>query len=204
MEKTHTQKQKYEHRGVAPIIATLLMVAIAVVGGILIFVFAQGFFKDSAIQSPGLDSVQITGYDARDVATQDAHNGADLTSAAANSKLTDADHILVYIRNKGAQQLTIERIEIAGSVYDPVLTTTVSATVPALAKFCTLVGAGTACSTTGIVQSGQDATIVISFDKTNTGDVKMGRPLNIAITTGNGATFTKQIIHGTAELIQTT
>ncbi|MGI0082773.1 MAG: archaellin/type IV pilin N-terminal domain-containing protein, partial [Nitrosopumilaceae archaeon] len=52
-------------RAVAPIIATLLMVAIAVVGGILIFVFAQGFFTDTSIQGPTIDSLEIFGYDAR-------------------------------------------------------------------------------------------------------------------------------------------
>ncbi|MEK0340135.1 MAG: archaellin/type IV pilin N-terminal domain-containing protein, partial [Nitrosopumilus sp.] len=32
-------------RAVAPVIATLLLVAIAVVGGSIVFVFAQGFFS---------------------------------------------------------------------------------------------------------------------------------------------------------------
>ena len=36
-------------RAVAPVIATLLMVAIAVVGGTIIFVFSQGFFNQSQI-----------------------------------------------------------------------------------------------------------------------------------------------------------
>ena len=47
-----TNEHKYSQRAVAPIIATLLMVAISVVGGILIFVFAQGFFTDTNIQTP--------------------------------------------------------------------------------------------------------------------------------------------------------
>lgn len=36
--------KNFPRRGVAPVIATLLLVAIAVVGGSIIFVFAQGFF----------------------------------------------------------------------------------------------------------------------------------------------------------------
>jgi len=40
--------KKFPRRGVAPVIATLLLVAIAVVGGSIIFVFAQGFFYKSS------------------------------------------------------------------------------------------------------------------------------------------------------------
>ena len=50
--KTTTLKPKElksNHRAVAPVIATLLMVAIAVVGGTIIFVFSQGFFSSSQI-----------------------------------------------------------------------------------------------------------------------------------------------------------
>ncbi|GFN40744.1 MAG: hypothetical protein YK1312THETA_50001, partial [Marine Group I thaumarchaeote] len=38
-----------KHRAVAPVIATLLMVAIAVVGGTIIFVFSQGFFNQAQV-----------------------------------------------------------------------------------------------------------------------------------------------------------
>ena len=64
---------KYSQRAVAPIIATLLMVAISVVGGILIFVFAQGFFTDTNIQTPNIESLEIFGYDARDRAGLRTH-----------------------------------------------------------------------------------------------------------------------------------
>ena len=56
-------------RAVAPVIATLLLVAIAVVGGSIVFVFSQGFFSSAQISgAPQIESLQITGYDARDVA----------------------------------------------------------------------------------------------------------------------------------------
>jgi len=71
--KTTTLKPKElksNHRAVAPVIATLLMVAIAVVGGTIIFVFAQGFFSSSQISgTPTIESIKILGYDATD-ATQ--------------------------------------------------------------------------------------------------------------------------------------
>ena len=39
----------HKRRAVAPIIATLLLVAIAVVGGSIIFVFSQGYFASAQI-----------------------------------------------------------------------------------------------------------------------------------------------------------
>ncbi|MFQ5572867.1 MAG: archaellin/type IV pilin N-terminal domain-containing protein, partial [Nitrosopumilaceae archaeon] len=55
-------------RAVAEVIATLLLVAIAVVGGTIIFVFSQGFFSQSQVSgTPTIESVKILGYDARDV-----------------------------------------------------------------------------------------------------------------------------------------
>ena len=63
MDNIH--KIKYDRirsrRAVAPIIATLLMIAIAVVGGVMIYVFTQGFFGNSSIStSPSVDTITMT------------------------------------------------------------------------------------------------------------------------------------------------
>ena len=42
--------KNFQKRAVAPVIATLLLVAIAVVGGSIIFVFSQDFFADCSNQ----------------------------------------------------------------------------------------------------------------------------------------------------------
>ena len=77
--KTRDVSTKFRRRAVAPIIATLLLVAIAVVGGSMIFVFAQEFFGDSQISgSPSVELVKITGYDARDVSQVKAHDGIEI------------------------------------------------------------------------------------------------------------------------------
>ncbi|MEM2786182.1 MAG: archaellin/type IV pilin N-terminal domain-containing protein [Candidatus Nitrosotenuis sp.] len=39
----------HSRRGVAPIIATLLLVAIAVVGGAIVFAYSQNFFSSSQV-----------------------------------------------------------------------------------------------------------------------------------------------------------
>ncbi len=74
-------KRTRKHRAVAPVIASLLMVAIAVVGGTIIFVFSQGFFNQSQVSgTQKIESVKIIGYDARDVAKLTAHDGLAMTS----------------------------------------------------------------------------------------------------------------------------
>ena len=55
-------------RGVSPIIATLLLVAIVTVGGSTVFAFSQDTFSTSQISGvPKIELVKILGYDARDV-----------------------------------------------------------------------------------------------------------------------------------------
>ena len=75
---TKLQSKITSRRAVAPVIATLLLVAIAVVGGSIVFVFSQGFFSSAQISgSPNIESLKITGYDATDGTTLQLHNGLD-------------------------------------------------------------------------------------------------------------------------------
>src|SRR5574338_449184 len=60
--------KKKSRKAVAPIIATLLMIAIAVVGGVMIYVFTQGFFGSNTLTvSPFMDAVTMSGYDMREL-----------------------------------------------------------------------------------------------------------------------------------------
>lgn len=203
---------KYSQRAVAPIIATLLMVAISVVGGILIFVFAQGFFTDTSIQSPQVESLEIFGYDARDraglrthifdpAATEGAAGGTPTISTAPTATtlgLRDGDAITVFVRNKGAGQVAIDRIQVFGSDYLWVATSPASTSAPANQKFSvSLDGLPlTAVAGSPVIGPGQDATIIIRYEQDTNGPVKVGRPIPVTIVTGSGATFTKQIQNG--------
>ena len=81
------QKERLTNRrAVAPVIATLLMVAIAVVGGTIIFVFSQGFFSQLQISgNPSIESVKILGYDARDVDALRSHDGTLMVNGTAGN-----------------------------------------------------------------------------------------------------------------------
>ena len=203
---------KYSQRAVAPIIATLLMVAISVVGGILIFVFAQGFFTDTSIQSPNVESLEIFGYDARDQARLRTHTfdpaatvgdttGSPTLSTAPTATtlgLRDSDGITVFVRNKGSGQVAIDRIQVFGADYLWSATTTASASLPATQTFAISVTglALTQLTTSPVIGPGQDATIIIRYEQDTNGPVKVGRPIPVTIITGSGATFTKQVQNG--------
>ena len=214
---------KHSQRAVAPIIATLLMVAISVVGGILIFVFAQGFFTDTSVQTPQIESLEIFGYDARDraalrthifdpTAAEAAGAGTPTISAIASNNLKDDDAITVFVRNKASSLLTIETVKVFGAEYGYstgiTSPTTLSTSTPATS---TSTGATTDSSTTRFfaistdglkttsgpqIGPGQDATIIIRYDEFTNGKVKIGRPIPVVIVTGGGSTFTKQVQNG--------
>ena len=203
---------KYSQRAVAPIIATLLMVAISVVGGILIFVFAQGFFTDTNIQSPNVESLEIFGYDARDraglrthifdpAATEGAAGGTSTLSTAPTATtlgLRDADAITVFVRNKGSGSVAIDRIQVFGSDYLWDASTAATTALPATSKFAISVTGLplTILTTSPVIGPGQDATIIIRYEQDTNGPVKVGRPIPVTIVTGSGATFTKQVQNG--------
>lgn len=190
---------RHAQRAVAPIIATLLMVAISVVGGILIFVFAQGFFTDTSIQTPQIESLQIFGYDARDRASLTPHNGgtAITVSAAADGILDDNDGIIVYVRNQGAGPVVIEKILIFGADYTVAQgVTTASASAPVSKKFSISTDGTTTVTGEAVINAGQEASIIIRYEEDTNGEIKIGRPIPVVIVTGNGATFTKQLQNG--------
>ncbi|HSG74457.1 MAG TPA: hypothetical protein VLA01_04610, partial [Nitrosopumilaceae archaeon] len=63
-------------RAVTPVIANLMLVVIAVIGGTITVVFAQGFTSSTQISGyPQIELVQIPGFDGRDVAHLEVHDG---------------------------------------------------------------------------------------------------------------------------------
>jgi len=207
---------KNKRRAVAPIIATLLMVAIAVVGGILIFVFAQGFFTDINVGAPTIELVEVFGYDARDGVELTMQDGAQLTlniaqvAAAGDTKtagvLGDGDAITIHIRNRGNQAVIIEKVKLYGATYTQGDTPTCGTANPAQGDFLMMTEAsiddGPAaladCTLDSVVGANEEATIIVryDFDLNNDQQIKIGRPIPIVIGTGNGGTFTKQLQNG--------
>lgn len=197
--KTTTQKQKElrtSHKAVAAIIATLLLVAIAVVGGTIIFVFAQGFFSSAQISgTPQIESVQIVGYDARAVTVLQAHDGNLMLAGSAG----DADpnkergeRVAIYLTNNSVQKIVLGAISFGGYTYQYVdasatgLGTYISANVPQ-GNYTVLTRTPDTLliSGAGELAPGQTVTIILDIDS----DQRIGRSSQFKLTTSNGNVF---------------
>jgi len=209
-------------RAVAPVIATLLLVAIAVVGGSIIFVFSQGFFSSAQISgSPQIESIKILGYDATDGGIITYHDGVPsntttIGGSAASDGLITGEYIGIYVKNDSVNKVTFSEIRLAGTVYDYTEISTGSPTplMDAVTPTCaqdtadanldcteyTLVVEGFDGNINGLLtetsapelEPGQEATIVMALDK----DVKTGRDMQFKLTTSAGAVFVGTVNSG--------
>jgi len=197
--KTTTQKQKElrtSHKAVAPIIATLLLVAIAVVGGTIIFVFAQGFFSSSQISgTPQIESVQILGYDSRAVTALQAHDGNLMLAGSAGDidpNKDQGERVAIYLTNNSVQKIVLGEISFGGYIYQYVdasatgLGTYLSANVPQ-GNFTVLTSTPDTLLAQGAgeLAPGQTATVVLDLDS----DLRIGRSSQFKLTTSNGNVF---------------
>jgi len=188
---------KKNRRAVAPIIATLILVAIAVVGGVMIFVFAQDFFGGESMSGPGnIDTISLGGYDLRNVNALPltAHSGQDIACLACVSlgdSLAVTDLGAIYIKNNGGGDVTITDVDIAGTDYaaNP-------AAVPGSGQFAvfnqTLDGTAVVFDPNSTIAGGDAATIVFGASDT----VANGRTVGVTITTATGQEFNFNVVVG--------
>ncbi|MBS3922319.1 MAG: hypothetical protein KGZ37_04130 [Nitrosarchaeum sp.] len=187
-----SKKQKMtSRRAVAPIIATLLLVAIAVVGGSIVFVFSQGFFSSAQVSgSPNIESLKFTGYDASDGTNLLNHDGT--TYLAANTPgngLILGEDVSVYLQSNSVGKVTLGEVRFGGAVYNYT-----SSGTPTAGQYSVLTaGPGSFLSTSSAeLQPGQQVTIVMNLGE----NIKNGRDTQFKLTTANGAVFVGTIIAG--------
>jgi len=197
---------KSNHRAVAPVIATLLMVAIAVVGGTIIFVFSQGFFSSSQISgTPTIESLKIQGYDATDAARLVAENEVQIFTPASGG---DADNvpelherIAVYLQNDSTSKVIIKKLIFAGSEYayaqSAALDAFGAASSIVAGEYDILKNTDGAVDTmvitpTAEIQPGEAVTVLIALD----GPYKVGRDSQFNLETANGAKFIGTVVFG--------
>ncbi len=219
MQKLHRQNKKMtSRRAVAPVIATLLLVAIAVVGGSIIFVFSQGFFSSAQVSgAPQIESVEIVGYDASDVIVLTLHDGIfsdgtgltvltwDGEPLPGGEGIIQGERVAVYLQNQSAQRVTLLEVSLAGIPY----TFLVAATPNLAAAPLTVASQGLYQivqkgddQTPGpaellqgdvpVMQAGEEVTILLTLDAT----MSSGRDAQFKIETSTGAIFVGTIIAG--------
>ncbi|MFI5416801.1 MAG: archaellin/type IV pilin N-terminal domain-containing protein [Nitrososphaerales archaeon] len=189
-------------RAVAPVIATLLLVAIAVVGGAIVFAYAQGFFSSSQISGrPTIEAVKIVGYDARAVAEILNQNGSPFglgSGGDGDAQKEAGERISVFVKNDSVQAITLSELRFGGSIYQ--FANPAPATLSVLADGTyTIAGVvgGTApdliaTSSVAEIQPGQTGSIVLALSE----DMKSGRDTQFKITTTNGAVFVGTVVVG--------
>jgi flagellin-like protein len=187
---TKLQSKMTSRRAVAPVIATLLLVAIAVVGGSIVFVFSQGFFSSAQISgSPTIESIKFTGYDASDGSTLANHDGTVFAAGntAGNGLLVD-ENVSVFLQSNSVGKLTLSEVRFGGTVYGYNSTSPTTGSYQILTR-----GPDTILSaTTPEIQPGQQVSIILQLDE----NIKSGRDTQMKLTTANGAVFVGTIIAG--------
>ncbi len=191
-------------KAVAPVIATLLLVAIAVVGGSIVLIFSQGFFSSAQVSSiPQIDSLSIIGYDAADNEHRQLHNGLltdnqalpSITDGEVDNTLSIGERVAIYVTNKGGGEVTIDQIRFAGAVYS-YTTMEVLESYDADAQIqnqeYTIIDkvedgqiAQVSQFVIPTIPPGQTVSLLLELEQ----NVKIGRDLQIKITTAGGADF---------------
>ena len=207
MTKLHT-KQMASRRAVAPVIATLLLVAIAIVGGSIIFVFSQGFFSSAQISgAPQIESVEITDYDASDVLTLQIHDGLCTNNCAfatawdglASNGLVTGERVAVYVQNQSAQKVTLTEVNFAGNTYiyeSAGVNEIHSASTPGEFQMISSGASGAVAilktDPTASLEAGEEATILFALES----GVANGRDAQFKIKTATGAIFVGTVLAG--------
>jgi len=201
------QKERLTNRrAVAPVIATLLMVAIAVVGGTIIFVFSQGFFSQAQISgTPSIESIKIFGYDARDISALRAHDGQTMPALSAGNTTGNVlgknidERIAVYIKNDSVNQVLFSEVRLGGLVYTYDTATTLSdwddATDLIPGEYSVMLDAtatGLLQELAATIQPGGTVTMIVDLDD----NFPIGRDTQFKLTTTNGAVFVGTVVMG--------
>jgi hypothetical protein len=204
--------------GISTIIATLLLVSIAVIAAIAVFVFFQDVSKRSQVEQPKIESVEIFGYDARDDGTNGSiqcssstylasHNDACIfnVSGPKNNKLSDGDAVLIYLRIRGQTVASIQKLVFHGIEYTFDSSTgqiSYVGSVPGDGKFCfaTTIPTSqtTSCTGSNTIEQGPygEVTLVIRYDADTSGEINLGRSMVLQITTTEGSVFSSTIKNG--------
>lgn len=188
---TKLQSKMTSRRAVAPVIATLLLVAIAVVGGSIVFVFSQGFFSSAQISgSPTIESMKFAGYDLSDGATLLNHDGTSYSSTnTADGSLKVGENVVVYIQSNSVGKITLSEVRLGGTVYNY---TSGGATADGQYGVLTRGPSDIITTTNAEIQPGQQVSLVLQLDE----NIKNGRDTQFKITTANGAVFVGTVIAG--------
>jgi len=191
---------------IQPIILTLLLVAITIVGGSIVFFASLENLDTSQISEAfHTESITILGYDARDTSQFKVHDGGYVLEAYSggneNGIPEQHERMSFYFWNKSNNEIHLAELRFGGTIYTYANTT-------ALDSFGEESGipGGTydiwisrqsgndvmLLDNTAVIKPGDSVTIVFALDK----DYKLGRDTQLKLTTTNGNIFVGTIVIG--------
>lgn len=176
-----------------------MLVAIAVVGGAIVFAYSQNFFSSSQISGrPTIEAVKILGYDARATVGIQNQNGVPFTTPTDNgdSDKDQGEEVAVYVKNDSVQSITLSELRFGGSIYTFSNPATLGGLTPG---DYTIAGVPNGLTTELIInnsvaeiQPGQTVSVVLALDEA----MKSGRDTQFKLTTTNGAVFVGTVVVG--------
>jgi len=183
-------------RGVSPIIATLLLVAITIVGGSIVFYSSLENLATSQISGTiPIESISILGYDARDAPQFKVHDGGNVLEANSggngNGMCEQDERMSFYFKNESNNEIHLAELRFGGTIYTYANTDTldsfgVESGIPGGTYDVWLSREGVndvmLTDSRAVIESGDSATIVFALDK----DYKLGRDTQLKLTTTNG------------------
>jgi len=206
--KLFTSKNRLTSRkAVAPVIATILLIAISVVSGGIIFAFAsQSNAYLGFSNSPQIDTLEITGFDARDASLLILHDGVKVNNSTSpgdfdgklGNGLVKGERVAVYVKNNSISTVYFSEVRFAGSelVFAPGGELTAYNTTFMNPGEFVVVTEGTTgianLSSSAKIPPGQEATFLIKLGS----NIPIQRDTSFKIVTTNGAGFVGSVYLG--------
>ena len=196
-------------RALAPVLANLLLIAIAVVGGTITVVFAHDTYNASQISGGiNIDFLQILGYDSRDSCTLIFASGFETECGIGGAHPSSGpgirqydERIAVYIVNHSPKKVLLSEVMFGGIVYISTnggLLTLWDDSVDFVPGQFAIMDSGSSMliAENHEIQAGQTVTVVLDLESS----FKVGRTAQMRITTGNNAVYVSDITIGEHKL----
>ena len=176
-------------RAVAPVVANVILIAIAVMGGTITLVFAQGIANSTQISGyPQIELIQIPGFDGRDVAHLEVHDGNYISAQMSGNFVDDGikgklERLVIYVKNDSPNTITISELSIAGDVFSYSNPPTTWIPLGTYAILPHTSPEKLLQNPSPQILSGQEVTIICSLDEA----IKLDRSFQFRVVTANGS-----------------
>jgi len=120
----HSNNKLTSRRANASVIVTVLLIAISVVAGGVIFAFSEQSHTYLLLSdSPQIDTLEITGFDARDASVLILHDGVKVYNSTSpgdfdgqvGNGLLKGERIVIYVKNNSISTVYFDEVRFAGS-----------------------------------------------------------------------------------------